>query len=105
MRFAWMLLFSIAWSGIAADRNEQRGPLQLSLKRAVEIATQPEGNTNIQLAGEALKQAQMRSAEARAALLPDFEASLSDQSATRNLNALGITGIAVPIPGFHFPTF
>ena len=104
MKFAWMLLVAVAWSGMAADGDGERGPLQLSLKRAVEIAIRPEGNSNIQLSGEALKQAQMRSAEARAALLPDFEASLGERSATTNLGAMGIS-VVVPIPGFHFPTF
>src|SRR5262249_113466 len=65
----------------------------------------PEGNSNIQLSGEALKQAKDRSAEARAALLPDVESSFTDRSATTNLGALGITSVALPIPGFHFPTF
>ena len=52
---------------------QERGssPLQLSMKRAVEIATSPEGNASIQLAVQSLKQAQERSLEARAALLPD----------------------------------
>ena len=98
MRFGWICLVTIAPLARAA------GPLQLSLKRAVEIATSPEGNTRIQLSGEALKQAQLRSLEARAALLPDVEAAFSDQSATRNLAAMGIS-VTVPIPGFHFPTF
>jgi outer membrane protein len=75
------------------------------LKRAVEIAVSPEGNTNIQLTGEALKQAQARSAESRAALLPDLEASVTQQSRTENLAALGLDSVALPIPGFHFPTF
>src|SRR5438552_19089873 len=79
-------------------------PLQLSVKRAVGIATTPEGNTKIELAGEALKQAQSRAAEVRAALLPNVDAAFSDQNATRNLAAQGIS-IAVPIPGFQFPTF
>jgi outer membrane protein TolC len=76
----------------------------LSLKRAVEVAVSPEGNTKIQLSGEALKQAQSRSAQARAALLPDLEASLTDRDQTANLAAMGIH-ISVPIPGFQFPTF
>jgi len=80
-------------------------PLQLSLKRAVEIAVSPEGNTNIQLSGEALKQALARSAESRAALLPDLEASVTQQSRTENLAALGLGSVVLPIPGFHFPTF
>jgi len=79
-------------------------PLALSLKRAVEIATSKEGNTNLQLAGESLKQAQSRAAESRAALLPDIESSFSEQNRTTNLAALGVQ-VAIPIPGFHFPTF
>jgi outer membrane protein TolC len=74
------------------------------LKRAVEVAVSPEGNTKIQLSGEALKQAQSRSAEARAALLPDLEASLTDRDQTESLAAMGIK-IVVPIPNFQFPTF
>jgi outer membrane protein len=98
MRKAWLILFTAPLLCAAA-------PLQLSLKRAVEIAVSPEGNTNIQLSGEALKQAQARSAESRAALLPDLEASVTQQSRTENLAALGLGAVVVPIPGFRFPTF
>jgi len=84
---------------------QERAPLQMSLKRAVEIATSPEGSTQIQLSGEAVKQAQFRSTEARASLLPDLESSFSYQDRTANLAALGITLTRVPIPGFAFPTF
>jgi outer membrane protein TolC len=80
------------------------GPIELSLKRAVEVAVSPEGNTKIQLSGEALKQAQSRSAQARAALLPDLEASFTDRDQTANLAAMGIK-IVVPIPNFQFLTF
>jgi outer membrane protein TolC len=96
MRLAWILC--------AAQVASAAGPVQLSLKRAVEVAVSPEGNTKIQLSGEALKQAQSRSAEARAALLPDLEASLTDRNQTESLAALGIK-IVVPIPNFQFPTF
>jgi outer membrane protein len=98
MRKAWLILFTTPLLCVAA-------PLQLSLKRAVELAVSPEGNTNIQLSGEALKQAQARSTESRAALLPDLEASVTEQSRTENLAALGLGSVALPIPGFHFPTF
>lgn len=77
-------------------------PLPLSLKRAVEIATSPEGNTNVQLSGEAVKQAEARSAQARSALLPDLNASLGERSQTVNLAAIGVK-VNVPIPGFSFP--
>ena len=95
MRLAWIFFAVVAWAA---------GPIQLSLKRAVEVAVSPEGNTSIQLSGEALKQAQSRSAQARAALLPDLEASMTERSQTESLAAMGIK-IVVPIPNFQFPTF
>ncbi|HWB84599.1 MAG TPA: TolC family protein [Bryobacteraceae bacterium] len=103
MRVVWLLLLAVPL-GLAQDEVSGRAPLQLSLQRAVEIAISSEGSTQVQLAGEALKQAQSRSLEARAALLPDLEASISRENQTRNLAALGI-GFINPIPGFEFPTF
>src|ERR1035438_6091810 len=95
MRLAWALL---CMAPLAA------APLELSLKRAVQLAVSPEGNTRVQLSAEALKQAESRSAQARAALLPDLSAAFADQNLTRNLAAQGIQ-ISVPIPGFHIPVF
>src|SRR5437588_8503537 len=92
-------------AGQAADQAPGRGPLELSLKRAIELACSPEGNTRVQLSAEALKQAQARAAQARAALLPDLAGTATVQNLTRNLAAMGITFIAPPIPGFAFPTF
>jgi len=45
-----------------------------------------------------------RTAQARAALLPDFSAAFSDQNKTSNLASMGIK-LSVPIPGFQFPSF
>src|SRR5579863_10216025 len=101
MRIAYLLL-------LAAPLAMAAEPLQLSLKRAVTVAISPEGSARVQLAGEALKQAQSRSLEQRAALLPNVDASFSDQSRTENLVALGFNPrifSAIPIPGFSFPTF
>jgi outer membrane protein TolC len=97
MKMAWLML-------CAAPLGLAQGPLVLSMKRAVEMAISPEGSTQIQLTGEALKQAQSKSAESRAALLPDVEAAFSDQSRTVNLAAQGLTSIVLPFPGFQFPT-
>jgi outer membrane protein TolC len=77
-------------------------PLDLSLKQAVDMALAPDGNARVQLVLEAVKQAQSRNAQARAALLPNLDASLSEQNQTRNLAAMGIK-IQLPIPGFQFP--
>jgi outer membrane protein TolC len=101
-----ILILPLAVSSLwAADQTAERGPLELSMKRAVELAISPEGSAQVQLSGEAFKQAQSRSAEARAALLPDVSAALSDQSRTSNLAAMGLTSLAIPIPGFEFPHF
>src|SRR5215831_5739820 len=97
MKLLWLVVVVVPLAG---------QPIQLSLKRAVEIATSKEGNANIQLAGEALRQAEARSNQARAALLPDVESFVNDQSRTENLEALGLTNLVqIPIPGFHFPQF
>jgi outer membrane protein len=79
-------------------------PVELSLKRAVQLAVSPEGNTRVRLSAEALKQAESRSVQAHAALLPDVSGAFTDQNMTRNLAAMGIQ-IATPIPGFHIPAF
>jgi len=71
--------------------------LKLSLKQAVQIALAPEGNTRVQLAEEALKQAEAQASESRAALLPDVESSVTYEGLTRNLQALGIN--------FNFPSY
>lgn len=79
--------------------------LQLSMKQAVEMALAPEGSTRVKLAEEAMKQADARRLEARAALLPDLEGYLQDQSETNNLKAFGFRFPTIPIPGFTIPTF
>ncbi len=100
MKSAWPLILLLTYGAQAQDRT----PVAISMKRAVEIATSAEGSTTIQLAGQALEQAQSRAAQARAALLPDLESAFAAQNLTRNLAAIGIH-VVVPFPGFQFPTF
>src|SRR5437016_2888594 len=69
----FLVLFVIAASMPAADRPV----VQLSLRRAVEIATSPEGSARIQIATELTRQADARSTQARAALLPSIDGSVS----------------------------
>ena len=78
--------------------------LELSLKQAVDIALSPDGNTRIRIVEELVRQARARSVQTRAALLPNIDASVSQQNVTRNLEAFGIR-FHSPIPGFEFPTF
>jgi outer membrane protein TolC len=97
-------LFCAAALAAAADKPPVNGPLELSLKRAVDIAVAPEGSAKVEISMEAEKQAESRAAESRAALLPDLSAAFTVENLTRNLAAVGIR-VAVPIPGFQFPTF
>jgi outer membrane protein len=76
----------VVWAGETPPRE----PLRLSLKRAVEIATSPEGNTYVQLSDENVKQAKSRSEEARSAFLPDIEAQADQTTAMKSIAALGL---------------
>jgi len=98
-----------AWpQGVATDQAAARlaagkPTLRLSLKQAVDIALGPGGNARVQMAEELIRQAQSRSAQARAALLPSLESTVGQQNLTRNLRAYGIQ-LQLPIPGFVSPT-
>jgi outer membrane protein TolC len=76
--------------------------MRLGLKEAVELALAPDGNARARLAAEMVRQAEARSAQARAALLPNLDAAMAEQNQTRNLAAFGIR-IQIPLPGFQFP--
>jgi outer membrane protein len=94
-RWFWLplpatILVTMPWLCPAGESSADRGPLQLTLKRAVELALSPEGNTYIQLSDENLRQAKSRSAEVRSALLPDIESQASQTTAMRSLAALGL---------------
>lgn len=82
-----------AWADDASDEIASRGPVQLSMRKAVQMATSPEGSTRIQLQMENMKQAKYRSAEVRAGLLPDVEGYVGVQSSVRSLAAAGLTQI------------
>ncbi len=80
----------------------QAPPVELSLKQAIGMALAPDGNARVRIVQEAVQQAHSRSLQARAALLPNLEGSVSETSQTRNLAAFGLK-IDLPVPGFEFP--
>jgi outer membrane protein TolC len=90
------IFFTTSLATLARGSEAQRGPLQLTLKRAVELALSPEGNAKIQMATEAVRQARARSAEARSALLPNVHGSISQEQAMRSLAELGLDTIHLP---------
>src|SRR5437016_5260544 len=91
--------FLIAVSLGAADRP----PLQLSLRRAVEIATSPEGSARIQISNELTAQAKARATQTRASLLPSIDGAVTKENMNRSLAAFGLQ-VSLPIAGFQFPS-
>lgn len=83
--------------------GQNRPVVPLGLKRAVEIATSPEGSAQMQIAIEETRQAEARRGQARAALLPKIDGVVSQQSVTRNIAAFGVQG--VPGSVFQPPKF
>jgi outer membrane protein len=77
--------------------------MQLSMRRAVEIALTPEGSPRVALAMESVKQAQEQAREAKSAFLPTVDGSIKETSETVNLKTFGINFPTVP--GFSIPTF
>lgn len=75
--------------------------LKLSLRDAVEIALSEEGHARVQLVQELVRQADAQADQTRALLLPHLEASVGQQSITRNLEALGLQ----PTGAFRPPAF
>ncbi len=90
--------------GVAVVLQAQDPPaLPLTLRKSLEIALATDGNARVEMAQEGILQAEARKNQARAALLPHVDGSVSYQSLTRNLRAFGIEFPA--IPGLAFSTF
>jgi outer membrane protein TolC len=102
MNNKWLYLLWV--SPLLAQLQTRPPVLKLSMKQAVQIALAPEGNTRVQLAQEALKQAEAQASESRAALLPDVDSYVTDEALTRNLRALGLNFNLPPALGLSFPT-
>ncbi|HTY61495.1 MAG TPA: TolC family protein [Acidobacteriota bacterium] len=102
MKHSLIVLLLLASPGFTADQPAAENVLSLSLNRAVQLAISPEGNAQIQISGESLKQAQARSSQVRAALLPDVSSSLAYRNQTINLGANGLSFDIPTIPGFSF---
>ncbi len=92
----------IAGFSIALCAQESQPKMALSLGKSIEIALAPDGNTKVQLATQAVRQAQARKAQALSALLPNLDASWSARSFTQDLTTMGLQ---IQTPLFAIPTF
>ncbi len=103
------LLMLWGWEPLQASDHQlsvtPRSPaMRLSLKEAVAMALEQDGNARVRLADQFVRQARAQSALERGALLPNLDANVTQQNRTTNLAAVGIQ-FDVPIPGFRAPQF
>ena len=106
MRAALLMLISVSFALAQVTVSTNPVPqsvMQLSLKRAVEIALTPEGSPKVALAMESVKQAQEQTRQAKSAFLPTVDGSIQERSETVNLRTFGINFPTVP--GFVIPSF
>ena len=75
--------------------------MQLSLKRAVEIALTPEGTARVALAQESVQVSQIRLDQARSAFFPNVDGTVNERSQTVNLHTFGFN---FSFPGFSIPS-
>ena len=95
---ACVLLFAITC--LAQSNSPGQHALDLSLEKAIEIATSPQGDATVQMAQETEQLSHSRYTEARASLLPTLDGSVAEQNQTVNPRALGLRFDA---PGFAIP--
>lgn len=77
--------------------------MQLSLKRAVDIALTPEGSARVALAEESIRASETHVSAARAAFYPNLDGTVQERSQTVNLRTFGFD-FQFPIPGFSIPS-
>ena len=76
--------------------------MQLSLKRAVDIALTPEGSARVALAEQSVRVSETHVSQARSAFFPTVDGSVNERSQTVNLHTFGFN-FQFPIPGFSIP--
>ncbi len=81
---AGLLLMAFSWPGASQQ------VLPLSMKQAVNLALEPDGSVRVQLAREAIRQAESRKKQALAALLPHVDGYVQYDDRVVNLEAFGV---------------
>jgi outer membrane protein TolC len=75
--------------------------MQLSLKRAVEIALTPEGSARVALAEQSVRVSETHVDQARSAFFPNLDGTVNERSQTVNLHTFGFN---FDFPGFSIPS-
>ena len=75
--------------------------MQLTLKRAVDIALTPEGSARVALAEQSIRVSETHVDQARSAFFPTVDGSVNERSQTVNLHTFGFN---FDFPGFSIPS-
>src|SRR5215475_419134 len=89
-------------SALLAPMGLAQEVMQLSMKRAVDIALTPEGSARVALAEQSVRVAETQVTEARGGLLPKLDGSITERRQTINLRTFGFS-FDIPIAGFSIP--
>jgi outer membrane protein TolC len=98
-RFFWpVLALGLVLCGPPGRAQEV---MQLSLKRAVDIALTPEGSARVALAEQSIRVSETQVSQARSAFFPTVDGSVNERSQTLNLHSYGFN---FSFPGFSIPS-
>jgi outer membrane protein TolC len=75
--------------------------MQLTLKRAVDIALTPEGSARVALAEQSVRVSETHVNQARSAFFPNIDGTVNERSQTVNLHTFGFN---FSFPGFSIPS-
>ncbi len=89
-------------SGAFASLGAAQDVMQLSLKRAVDIALTPEGSARVALAEESIRSSETQVTQARAGFFPTVDGSVIERNQTINLRTFGFN-FDFPALGFSLP--
>jgi len=96
-----MSLFSWAVFALIGPLCLAQEVMQLSLKRAVDIALTPEGSARVALAQQSVRISETQVNQARSAFLPTIDGAVNERSETVNLHTFGFN---FSFPGFAIPS-
>jgi outer membrane protein TolC len=86
---------------VSVPLGHAQNVMQLTLKRAVDIALTPEGSARVALAEQSVRASETRVSQARSAFLPTVDGSVNERSQTVNLHTFGFN---FDFPGFSIPS-
>jgi outer membrane protein len=95
--YFWLALVQVAGVPLVQAQDV----MQLSLKRAVDIALTPEGSARVALAEQSIGVSETRVDQARSAFFPTVDGSVNERSQTVNLHTFGFN---FSFPGFSIPS-